>query len=546
MALVSQWTTAISTDRTDFDTLKKFKSCGIDAIELSVACEKNADIDWDGLSSHAKEAGITLWSYHLPFSFDVNIASLEKCHRENTHALFCSLMDRAFSIGIRRFVIHPSSEPIAEEDRTLSMAYAKESLKTLCEYASARGGVICVENLPRTCLGRSADEIVELLSADSRLRFCFDVNHLCLSAGCTHHEFLEKLSGKLETVHMSDYDFVDEKHFFPGNGLINWNALISEMEEKGYSGPFLMEGGFSESVRMPAVPYGKHEQARQRQLFIKTFSGKEEKAIESMNRKNPLHTVSSLWYASENHIPVLGHRGICAKYPENTLPSFEAALDLGVDLIEFDVNLTKDGELVVIHDNTIDRTCEKTGRTRDYTLSELKSFNFSSRFAPGFAPTQIPTLREVLELVKKKSDTVLLNVEIKDYDHAVVDATIAMLREYDLEERSVIACFNAEVIRYVKSAHPQMRTQGFPARFMQNFTEETYDCMFGMGITIRSDDEQLKADIELARSKGILVWLYCADTEEAVKRCAAFGMDNITGNDPQVALDTLRALGLHK
>jgi len=253
-----------------------------------------------------------------------------------------------------------------------------------------------------------------------------------------------------------------------------------------------------------------------------------------------------LWYATKHHIPVLGHRGICARYPENTLPSFEAAIDLGVDLIEFDVNLTSDGELVVIHDNTIDRTSDHTGATRDYTLAELKTFNFSAKFAPGFAPAQIPTLREVLDLVVSKSDTLLLNVEIKDYAHDVIDATIAMLHEYGLAERSVIACFNAEVVRYVASAHPEMRTQGFPGRYMSNFTEATYDCMFGMGIPIGTPDEQLAADIALARSKGILAWLFCADTPDAVERCVKFGTDNITGNDPAVALETLRRMGLHK
>ena len=91
-----------------------------------------------------------------------------------------------------------------------------------------------------------------------------------------------------------------------------------------------------------------------------------------------------------------------------------------------------------------------------------------------------------------------------------------------------------------------MRTQGFPGRFMHNFTEETYDCMFGMGIPIYSTDEELRADIAFARSKGILAWLYCADTEEAVTRCVQFGMDNITGNDPEVALTVLRRLGMHE
>lgn len=255
-----------------------------------------------------------------------------------------------------------------------------------------------------------------------------------------------------------------------------------------------------------------------------------------------------LWYARENHIPVLGHRGICAKYPENTMVSFKAAMDLGVDLIEFDVNVTKDGVPVVIHDNDVARTSDREGLTRDYTLEELKTIDFGSHFDPKFKSTQIPTLREVLELAAK-SDTLLLNVEIKDMTHEAVDKTIAMLHEFDLEERAVIACFNAEIIRYTKKNYPHMRCQGFPGRYMANFTEDTYDCMFGMGIPMGwadCTDESIKQDVAFAKSHGILAWLFCADTPEDVIRCVNYGCDNITGNNPEVALEALRKINKHK
>lgn len=256
---------------------------------------------------------------------------------------------------------------------------------------------------------------------------------------------------------------------------------------------------------------------------------------------------SDLWYAKEHHIPVLGHRGIAMCYPENTLPSFEAAIQAGVDLIEFDVNVTKDGELVVIHDNTIDRTSDHVGRTRDYTLAELKSFDFSYRF-PEYRGVQIPTLEEVLTLAANSRPSLLLNVEIKDMFHSTVDETVEMLHRFGLAERSVIACFDAEIIRYTKSAHPEMRCQGFPGREMEHFTEETYDCMFGMGIAIRGQgltDEMIREDVAFCRERGILAWLYCADQEADVLRCLNFGCDNITGNDPRVALEVFRKLGLH-
>ena len=255
-----------------------------------------------------------------------------------------------------------------------------------------------------------------------------------------------------------------------------------------------------------------------------------------------------LWYKRQNHIPVLGHRGIKAKYPENTLISFAAAIDLGVDLIEFDVNITKDGVPVVIHDNTINRTSDHEGLTRDYTRQELKSFDFGCKFGAQFVGTPIPTLEEVLTLAEK-SDTLLLNVEIKDMTHEAVDKTVNMLHRFGLEDRSVIACFDAEIIRYTKKAYSHMRCQGFPGRYMKNFTEDTYDCMFGMGIPIGwkdCTDESIQKDVVFAKSRGILAWLFCADTEEEVRRCVQYDCDNITGNDPEVALRVLREMRLHR
>ncbi len=259
---------------------------------------------------------------------------------------------------------------------------------------------------------------------------------------------------------------------------------------------------------------------------------------------------NELWYANEHHIPVLGHRGIAAKYPENTLVSFDAAIDLGVDLIEFDINVTKDGHLVVIHDNDIARTSDHAGLTRDYTLEELRTFDFGypAKYGDQFRGTRIPTFREVLTLVQRKSDTVLLNVEIKDMAHQTVDETIALLHEFGMEERAVIACFDAEILRYTKAAYPHMRCQGFPGRYMENFTEETYSCMFGMGIPIGakdSPDERIRADVAFAKENGILAWLFTADSPATVRACVEYGADNMTGNDPGVALATLRQLGLH-
>ena len=255
-----------------------------------------------------------------------------------------------------------------------------------------------------------------------------------------------------------------------------------------------------------------------------------------------------LWRETKTFIPVVGHRGIRYEYPENTLISFEKAIELGVDVIEFDVNITKDNELIVIHDNTIDRTCVgHTGKTRDYTLKELKSFDFGSYKDDKFKGVTIPTLKEVLTLTKPYQK-LLLNVEIKDYDHYVIDETIKMIKEFEMVKRVVVACFDAGVLRYIKEKYPEFKLQGFPGRYMTNFMESDYNVMFGMGIPIKSGqtDDSLKNDVESCKKMRILPWLWCADDEDEVKKCLKYKPSNITSNNPRMALKVLEELGFRK
>lgn len=100
----------------------------------------------------------------------------------------------------------------------------------------------------------------------------------------------------------------------------------------------------------------------------------------------------------------IGHRGACGYEPENTLLSFKKALDLGVDIIELDVHLSKDKKLIVIHDNTLDRTTNGKGYVSDKTLKELKKLKLEKG-------EKIPTLKEVLDLINRK---VKVNIELKE------------------------------------------------------------------------------------------------------------------------------------
>ncbi|MBO5786687.1 MAG: sugar phosphate isomerase/epimerase [Clostridia bacterium] len=270
----TEWKTAISTANTSVEFLKELAANEITAIELSVSEWEYMNIDWESVGKNARESGIELWSYHLPFGDSVDISANEAERRARAVDKNKSLIKKACGIGIKRFIIHPSYEPICDDERESRMINARKSLKELAEYAEPFGAVICVEDLPRSCLGHDVAEMKRLVSADERLRVCFDVNHLLAVYKDTHRDFVEALGEKIITVHLSDYDFVDEKHYFCGNGDINWDELIGLLEGIGYCGPFLYEGGFAPHRVHTEVPFGKISEARARQMKIREFKGK--------------------------------------------------------------------------------------------------------------------------------------------------------------------------------------------------------------------------------------------------------------------------------
>ena len=123
--------------------------------------------------------------------------------------------------------------------------------------------------------------------------------------------------------------------------------------------------------------------------------------------------------------------------------AFEKAVELGVDGIELDVHLSKDGELVIIHDEKVDRTCNGTGKVKDMTLADLKELDASAGFAGQFGVNRIPTLREYMDLVKDLP--LITNIELKtnifEYE-GLIEKVYDMIREYHYEDRVIISSFN--------------------------------------------------------------------------------------------------------
>lgn len=239
----TEWKCGLSTSvaRMTREAFEGYARAGIACLEAaSCTLGEDAEVDYKLLKKNAAETGVEIWSYHLPFCpFErVNIATLDGELRRASVDILKKSIDKASELEAKIAVIHPSGEPNRDEDRPELIKSAKDCLAVLAEYGEKHGVTVAVEDLPRTCLGNSSSDILELISADERLRACFDTNHLL---GEDNVDFVKAVGNKIVTTHVSDYDFKNERHWLPYEGKNDWAGIVTALEAVGYAGPFLFE-----------------------------------------------------------------------------------------------------------------------------------------------------------------------------------------------------------------------------------------------------------------------------------------------------------------
>jgi glycerophosphoryl diester phosphodiesterase len=154
----------------------------------------------------------------------------------------------------------------------------------------------------------------------------------------------------------------------------------------------------------------------------------------------------------------VGHRGARGHAPENTMFSFRKGAEMGVDAVETDVQLSRDGAVVLIHDYTVDRTTDGRGFVRDMTLAELKRLDAGSWYDPRYAGEGIPTLAELLVWAK---DRVGVALEIKNgpiYYPGIAEQTIRLVRQHGMERQVILISFDHFVLREAKQIAPEIAT----------------------------------------------------------------------------------------
>ena len=217
---------------------------GIFDVEISRPLyEHYENFDFCGVKKMAESHGINIWSLHLPFApFElIDVSAIDTEKRNKAVELLSDLIKRCGNIGVDKFIVHPSGEPIRETERSERLKCSRESLSKLADAAERFNATICVEDLPRTCLGNCVEEMKFLTEDDERLRICFDTNHITADKP---ENVIRELKNKIVTLHVSDFDFVDEKHWIPGDGEINWSEVVKALKDIKYNGVWMYEVGF--------------------------------------------------------------------------------------------------------------------------------------------------------------------------------------------------------------------------------------------------------------------------------------------------------------
>ncbi len=229
---------------------------------------------------------------------------------------------------------------------------------------------------------------------------------------------------------------------------------------------------------------------------------------------------------------IVAHRGLSGLYPENTLLAFEKALELPVDAIEFDLHPTADGEVVITHDDTLERCSDGAGPVRERTLAELKALDFGSWKGSEFAGVRLPTFVELLDLVEARRPDIFLCVELKENSESCARQALEELRRRNRLHRCSIISFHPEMLRLADSIEPGLELHGFiPSGMDDAATEAYYRLIRRIGIW------HLDATAELVESyhrRGIRVDVWATDTAETFRRAVDLGIDFITTNRADV------------
>jgi glycerophosphoryl diester phosphodiesterase len=240
-------------------------------------------------------------------------------------------------------------------------------------------------------------------------------------------------------------------------------------------------------------------------------------------------------------VMVVAHRGFSGAAPENTLAAFRKAIEAGSDMIELDVHLSKDGKIVVIHDETLERTTNGQGRVVDHPLKEIKRLDAGSWFSPQFAGERIPILQEVLSLAQGK---VPVNIEIKNPTHGkyslaeLTEKAHQEVKRAEMLNQVIFSSFNPVSLEWIQKRDRRAWVAFLYHRPWNSLPELTGGREFQV-LNLRNI-HLTKEKVDKIRKEGFRLNVYTVNSEEELEQFVRWGVDGIITNYPDRLIRILK------
>lgn len=232
---------------------------------------------------------------------------------------------------------------------------------------------------------------------------------------------------------------------------------------------------------------------------------------------------------------IIGHRGACALAPENTMASFRLAFEHKADAIEFDTKLSSDGVVVIIHDQTLDRTTNGKGKVIDTPLEELRKLDAGSKFSPNFTGEKIPTLDELFGELGGKF---FMNIELTNYaspKDALVNNVVELIRKHKVESSVMFSSFNANNLIKARQLMPEVPVGLLALKgFMGAFSRYPFGVSISPEYTHPYFSDATTNFIHAEHNRGRRVNVWTVNDPADIRRLVLDHVDGIMGDDPRL------------
>lgn len=230
---------------------------------------------------------------------------------------------------------------------------------------------------------------------------------------------------------------------------------------------------------------------------------------------------------------IWAHRGASAYAPENTLASFRKAIEMNADGIELDVHLSSDGELMVGHDEAIDRCSNGTGEIRSMTCAELKTYDYSYKF-PEYKGETMPTLCEVFELIRPSRLTINVELKTNQYEYPGIEQKcIDLAEELGMTDRILYSSFNPASLERLHALNPALPTALLYEGVVPTIADRAKDS-FWVAIHPEFIDMYRENAVDEIHAQGRAVNTWTVNEPEDIRRLIALGVDALITNKPDL------------